>query len=318
MIERLIARILLLVLLLGFSAADSFASGKQLWTIDLKSRGYGYSSDIRIWFWQRYLVVEPNPGFCRTGILEDAGLPADPTKVGSSRLPLPQTMVFDVDAKHEASAKVLAEADRGATCPQYQGGWWSLKQLSIEIAASWKKMLVLRQSGELQLQRPGQPPVVICRQCPEHSTVRWVSPNLLFLAKFDNNEKPLSAEVVDLTGKTRYQISHGKLSPRAYVVFNNTGSRFVLLWTWQTRWRHLVDGLGDYLASTETLDRKTMKVFSSSDGHKIFEKTWGWDEASGEYAGRQPDLRVSLSADGNLLAYCDQDRQVVIYELQER
>jgi hypothetical protein len=318
MIERLKAKIMLLVFLLGFSAAHSFASGKQIWAIDLKSRGFGYSSNVRIWFWHHYLVVEPNADFCRARILEDAGLPKDSVIAGYSGSPLTKTMVFDVDAQHEVSPDVLADVDREATCPQYQGGWWSLKQLSYETAAAWRKMMVRRQGGELQLRRPGQPPVVICSQCPEHSTVRWVSPNLLFLARFDSNERPLSAEVVDLTGKTRYQISHGKLSPRAYVVFNNTGSRFALLWTWQTRWRHLVDGFGDYLASTETLDRKTMKVFSSTDGQEIFAKTWGWDEASGEYEGRQADLRVALSDDGNLLAYCDHDRHLVIYELQRR
>jgi hypothetical protein len=307
-------------LLAGFmvlaTSSGAFASGQQVWAIDLQARGYDSRSNVRIWFWHHYLVLDPNVEICRA--LNKRNLArVSPNSGPEFRVPAAhtrKTLVFDIDTHREVSPDVLADADRAAACPQVQGWWW-FGMYRLEVPAAWKNSLVRKDGrGGLYVSREGEPDSPLCRACADDS-VRWVAPDLLFIRKSDS-DKDLSAEVVDLQGQTRYRLDPRKVSPVTNVVFNSTGTRFALFGTYQSGWGHIRYWLEDQLSDDLfiTTDRKTVQVFSTSNGQHLFEKTWRKDEADAD-KNWQPDLKLALSDDGGFLAYFTHEAKVLVYRL---
>ncbi|HZI55397.1 MAG TPA: hypothetical protein VFF39_01415 [Verrucomicrobiae bacterium] len=290
----------------------SFASGKQVWSINLQPKGYNCLTDVRIWFWRHYLVVDPDLEFCR--VLNERNLQRasvfrhrGSTFFGDRRIN--KILVFDVDTHQEVPIAVLAGADPAAACPQVQGWWW-ISEPSNEVEAAWKDRLVLRDRHHgLYVNREGQPDSPLCSACAD-DLVRWVAPDLLLITK-NYSEKNPSTQIVDLDGKTKYRIDPGV---GANVVFNSTGTRFVQFGTYQTGWGHIRYWLDDQFSDFITTDRKTIRVFSTSSGELLFKKTWRKDEADADN-NWQPDLKLALSDDGTFLAYYTHDARVLIYRL---
>lgn len=294
-------------------SSSTFASGQQVWGIHLQARRYDSQSNVRIWFWRHYVIVDPDVEICRAlnkGNLERVS----PSRHPEFHVPdshIHKTLVFDIETHQEVSPEVLVGADRAATCPQVQGWWW-FGEYRDKVKASWKDRLVRKDDhGGLYVTREAQPDNPLCRACADDA-VRWVAPDLLLIEKF-NSEKALGAEVVDLDGKTRYRLAPGK---GGNAVFNSTGTRFALFSTYQSGWGHVRFWLADRLSDDSfiTTDRKTIQVFSTRDGQQLFEKTWRKDEADADN-NWQPDLKLALSDDGAFLACYMSDATLVIYRL---
>lgn len=293
----------------------SLASGRKVWSINLQARGYDSSSNVRIWFWRHYLVVDPDVEVCRALNNRNlARISASRPSAYPSFLERPyKTMVFDIDTHREVSLEVLVGADPTAACPQVQGWWW-FGEHREDVRAAWKDRLV-REDGHrgLYFNREGQPETPICRACAHHS-VRWIAPYLLLMAKFSSEDKCLSAAVVDLDGETKYWLDPRKLQLGLHAVFNSTGTRFALVWRYQSGWGLIRYGLGDLMGGGDTtMDRKTIQVFSTSDGQQLFSKTLRGKHKADEYS--QPDLKLALSDDGDFLAYFTNDAKILIYRL---
>lgn len=309
-------RFLITTFLVSVTSFTSFASSQQVWTINLHARGYDSRSNVRIWFWRHYLVVDPDVEICRA--LNKRNLErVSPGRGPEFHVPAARTrktLVFDIDTHQEVSLEVLAGADRAAACPQVQGWWWFGKY-RVEIPAAWKDRLVRKDGqGGLYVTGEGQPDSPLCRACADDG-VRWVAPDLLLIKKFDS-EKNLGAEVVGLDGKTRYRLDPGKVQSGPYAVFNSTGTRFALVSTYQSGWGRIRYWLADRLSDDLfiTADRKTIQVFSTSDGQQLFEKTWRKDEADADN-NWQPDLKLALSDEGAFLAYYTHEATVLVYRL---
>jgi hypothetical protein len=224
-----------------------------------------------------------------------------------------KTLVFDIDTHQEVPLEVLVGAERTAACPQVQGWWW-FGEYRNEVRAAWKDRLIRKDGhGGLYVTREGQPDSSLCRACAD-DYVRWVAPDLLLIEKF-NAEKALSAQVVDLNGKKRYQLDPGKVQSGA-AVFNSTATRFALFSTYQSGWGHIRYWLADRLSDDPfiTTDRKTIQIFSTRDGQQLFEKTWRKDEADADN-NWQPDLKLALSDDGDFVAYYTHEATILIYRL---
>jgi hypothetical protein len=305
-------RVALLAGFLVWTSSGAFASGQQVWAIDLQARGYDSRSNVRIWFWHHYLVLDPDVEVCRA--LNKRNLARVSPDRGPDRVPAAQarkTLVFDIATQQEVSVAVLADADRAAACPQVQGWWW-FGRYRLEVPAAWKDSVVRKDGrGGLYVNREGQPDSPLCRACADDG-VRWVAPDLLFIRKFDSDK----AEVVDLQGQTRYRLDPRKIAPVTNVVFNSTGTRFALFGTHQSGWGHIRYWLEDQLSDDLfiTTDRKTVQVFSTSNGQQLFEKTWRKDEADAD-KNWQPDLKLALSDDGGFLAYFTHEAKVLVYRL---
>jgi hypothetical protein len=307
-------------LLAGFmvlaTSSGAFASGQQVWAIDLQARGYDSRTNVRIWFWRHYLVVDPDAEVCRalnkSNLARNSPSHAPPFHIPDAR-GTHNMLVFDIDTHQEVSSGVLVGADRAAACPQVQGWWW-FGESREEVLAAWKDRLVRKdKQGGLYVSREGRPDSLFCRACADDG-VRWVAPDLLIVGKY-NSEKALSVEVVDLDGKTRYRLDPDKV--RAFnAVFNATGTRFALFGTYQSGLGHLLYWLHDRVSDDPfiTTDRKTIQVFSTSDGQQLFDKTWRKDEADGDN-NWEPDLKLALSDDGAFLAYYTHEAKVLVYRL---
>ncbi|HEX7289414.1 MAG TPA: hypothetical protein VF532_24740 [Candidatus Angelobacter sp.] len=309
----------LVVSLMACLTALCQPSGKTVWEIDLHQFGNVHYTHARVWFWGNYIVVEPSPDFCselnrqnykRTYI----GL----TAFDEPLPPLPEhTVVLDLATRAPVSRDVLkdAAAARAANCPQVQGWWWG-GQLRDDIPAAWGRSLLRRNGqGGLYLDRAGQPEAVFCSSCMEEKPiVRAAAPERVLLAAV-TDYTVTEARIVDLQAREQFRLDlKGARNP--YVVFNTTGTRFAVIWPYQSHLGHVRYWLDDFTSSGGgiTFDRKTMKVFSAVDGEKLFEKTWHKDEADVDTVG-DADQRVALSDDGSLLAYIGHGSKLVVWHL---
>lgn len=265
-------------------------------------------------------MVEDNRAYCEAVKKQNLDHRFLSLKAFAYPLPdlLPNTLVFDIKRHMASSPSVLEDSReesaqvRASSCPQEELFSWQTSQ-HIDTPAVWNRTL-LRRDGEggLLLDRTGQSPTQFCRNCLAGiSLVRFISPDQAMLLRSDANAV-IEAVVVGKDGVEQFRMDPKQMSLDTFVVFNASGTRFALMWSRQSALGHMRYYLDDFFSdgSGITYDRKTIQVFSSTTGHKLFEKKWKGREES--YSDLYYDERVALSEDGDLLAYLTGKDRLVI------